>query len=232
MATLGGEEPYAAYYQRIVTYVVLTVLEARESPMALDRSFDEGADRPDVQPDQHLRRSASSGDAPAPRAEPAEHRSHAEYYEALRAADGKSADSADGRRAGVDARPDDSGWAAIDAKERPPLDALVVTPERAKHILDGDATDSGGHRHGTGNPGKTEFPASWDDKKIIDNILDVARRPDEPPTYQDWNGRWLAQGKRDEVEVVVVIAGDGRIWSGWPRAGGPGVVKNPKENYG
>ena len=199
--------------------------------MALDRSFDDGADRPDVQPDQRLRHSASSGDASQARAELVEHRSHAEYYEALRAADGKSAESDDGRRARADACPDDSGWAAIDAKERPPLDALVVTPERAKHILDGDATDSGGHRHGTGNPGKTEFPASWDDKKIIDTILDVARRPDEPPIYQDW-GRWLALGKRYEVEVVVVIAGDGRIWSGWPRPGGPGVVRNPKENDG
>lgn len=185
--------------------------------MALDSSHDDGADKPDVKPEQHLRPSGSGGDAGAVRAEPAEQRSHAEYYEALRAADGKSADS---------------GWAAVDVKERPPLDALVVTPERSKHILDGDATDSGGHRHGTGNPGKTEFPASWDDEKIIDTVLDVARRPDEPPTYQDRNGRWLAQGKRDDVEVVVIIASDGRIWTGWPRIGGPGVVKNPKENNG
>jgi hypothetical protein len=28
---------------------------------------------------------------------------------------------------------------------------------------------------------------------------------------------------------VVVIAGDGRIWTCWPLPGGPGVVKNPKE---
>lgn len=200
--------------------------------MALDRSFDDGADRPDVKPQQYLRQCGSGGDAPAPRAEPAEHRTRTECYEALRAADSGSADSDKGRPTAADARTDVSGWGAVDAKERPPLDALVATADRNKHILDGDATDSRGHRHGTGNPGKTEFPASWDDKKIIDSILDVARRPDEPPTYQDWNGRWLAQGKRDEVEVVVVIAGDGRIWSGWPRVGGPGVVKNPKENHG
>ena len=100
---------YACHYQRIVTYMVLTAPERPASPMALDRSFDDGADQPDVQPDQHLRHSASSGDAPVSRAEPAEHRSHAEYYEALRAADGKSADSDDGRRTGVDARPDHSG---------------------------------------------------------------------------------------------------------------------------
>ena len=114
--------------------------------MALDSSHDDGADKPDVKPEQHLRPSGSGGDAGAVRAEPAEQRSHAEYYEALRAADGKSADS---------------GWAAVDVKERPPLDALVVTPERAKHILDGDS-HGGGHRHGTGKPGKTEFPASWE----------------------------------------------------------------------
>ena len=29
MATPWGEEPYAAYYQRIVTYMVLTVREVR-----------------------------------------------------------------------------------------------------------------------------------------------------------------------------------------------------------
>ncbi len=199
--------------------------------MELDSSHDDEADRPDVKPEQHLRPCGSADKAPAARAEPAERRSHAEYYEALRAADSRSAGPDDGRPMAADARPDDSGWAAVDAKERPPLEALVVTPERAKHLLDGDSTDSGGHRHGTGNPGKTEFPASWDDKTIIDTILDVARRPDEPPIYQDW-GRWLALGKRYEVEVVVVIAGDGRIWSGWPRPGGPGVVRNPKENDG
>jgi Bacterial EndoU nuclease len=197
--------------------------------MALDRSFDDGADRPDGKPEQHLRQSASGADAPVPRAEPAEHRSHAEYYEALRAADGKSADSDDGRRAGVDARPDDSGWAAIDAKERPPLDALVVTPERTKHILDGDS-HGGGHRHGTGRPGKTEFPANWSDEKITDALVDVARRPDQQPKHQESKNNWVARATRDDVEVVVVIADDGRIWSGWPKAGGPGVVKNPEES--
>jgi hypothetical protein len=97
------------------------------------------------------------------------------------------------------------------------------------HILDGDADGSGGHRHGTGRPGKTEFPASWDDTKITDTVLDVARRPDRPPVHQHWNGRWVARGVRDDVDVVVVIAGDGRIWTCWPLPGGPGVVKNPKE---
>lgn len=108
------------------------------------------------------------------------------------------------------------------------LISLRVTPERAGHILDGDASGRGGHRHGVGNPGKTEFPASWDDKKIMDNVHDVARRPDQPPIYQAWNSRWLTRGTRDDVEVVVVVASDGCIWSGWPRPGSPGVVSNPR----
>jgi hypothetical protein len=29
--------------------------------------------------------------------------------------------------------------------------------------------------------------------------------------------------------MSVVITSDGLIWSGWPRPGGPGVVKNPRE---
>jgi Bacterial EndoU nuclease len=131
-----------------------------------------------------------------------------------------------------EARTDRSGWDAIDSGQRPPLDAIRITPERSAHILDGDDAGRGGHRHGVGNPGKTEFPASWDDKKIMDNVRDVGRRPDQPPIYQDWNSRWLARGTRDDVEVVVVVAGDGRIWSGWPRPGGPGVVRNPRRADG
>jgi hypothetical protein len=197
--------------------------------MTLDRSFDDGADRPDGKPEQHLRQSASGADAPVPRAEPAEHRSHAEYYEALRAADGKSADSDDGRRARVDARPDDSGWDAVAAEERPAPDAVRVSPERTTHILDGDSHGGGGHRHGTGKPGKTEFPASWDDKKIIDTAVDVGRKPDKPPTRQDWNDTWLCSGTRNDVEVSAVVMRSGEILTSWPEEGGPGVVRNPKK---
>jgi hypothetical protein len=188
--------------------------------MTLDRPSD-GADGPGETPsEQEFHRHGTGRDVSTGRVELAEPRSREEYYEALRTADGVPVPAGDGKR---------SGWDTIDNEKRPPLDDIRVTPERTEHILDGDSTDSGGHRHGVGNPGKTEFPSSWDDKKIMDTILDVGRRPDEPPIYQDWNGRWLARGTRDEVTVVVVIASDGRIWSGWPRLGGPGVVKNPKE---
>ncbi len=230
--------------------------------------------------EQRLGSCGSGGNVPAPRSEPVEPRTRAEYYEALRAADGAPGDGGPGDGGSADGgpgsggpggsgpggdkpygdepsgdRPDDdepangwsaddwsaddcrvapsrtenSGWDSVDAVDRPPADAIRVSPERRGHVLDGDADGGGGHRHGTGNPGKTEFPSSWNDEKIIDALLDVARRPDHPPRQQEWNDRWVARGTRDEVEVVVVIAPDGRIWSGWPAPGGPGVVKNPKE---
>jgi hypothetical protein len=222
--------------------------------MALDRP-DDDFEAGDARLEQHLRSCGPDGDKPAERAEAVEPRTREECYEALRAADDSSAgdgsaddhhaddssadddnvvdSSADDRSAdddnAADSRTDHSGWDSVDASNRPALDALRVSPERRVHILDGDADGGGGHRHGIGNPGKTEFPVSWNDEKIINALLDVARRPDHSPGHQEWNDRWVARGTRDDVEVVAVVARDGRIWTGWPTPGGPGVVKNPKE---
>jgi hypothetical protein len=190
--------------------------------MAVDGPYDDGSR--DGQPERSLRHSESDTDVDDARAEPSEPRTRAEYYEVLRAADGQAArvdeDSADMRRGY-------SAWDEIDAENRPDIDALRVTPERATHVLGGDAT-GGGHRHGTGKPGKTEFPAHWDDEKIISTLLDVARRPDSTPGHQEWNDRWVARGTRDDVGIVVIIERDGRIWSAWPLPRGAGVVKNPE----
>jgi len=208
--------------------------------MALDR-YDDDVDGPgEAKPEQRFRGGGQDADAAVGRTRLAEPRTRQECYEALRAADGRPVQASEHQRAPAEARTDTpaqartdrSGWDTVDPGNRPPLDAIRVTPERSAHILDGDAAGRGGHRHGVGNPGKTEFPASWDDKKIMDNVHDVARRPDHPPIYQTWNSRWLVRGTRDDVEVVVVIAGDGRIWSGWPRPGGPGVVRNPRRTDG
>jgi Bacterial EndoU nuclease len=180
--------------------------------MALDRPYDDGASEAPLERRGH--RGGSDADAAAAAVET---RTRLEYYEVIRAADG-------GRET------DRSGWDAIAAEDRPQLDALRVTPERTAHVLDGDGKGGGGHRHGTGQPGKTEFPVGWDDQKVIDTLLDVARRPDQTPQRQEWNGRWAARGTRDDVEIVVVVARDGQIWTGFPRPGGPGVVKNPEES--
>jgi Bacterial EndoU nuclease len=187
--------------------------------MALDRPDDDfdDFDRPE--------RQVPGGDVPARRPEPPESRSREEYYEALRVASG--GETADDGGEAVDA--DRSGWDSVDAEDRPKAEDIHVTPERTTHILDGEPGGGGGHRHGTGIPGKTEFPASWDDKKIIDTVVDVAWRPDMPPKHQESNDRWVVRGTRDDVEVAVVVARDGQIWTSWPTPGSPGVVKNPKE---
>ena len=190
--------------------------------MAVDGPYDDESRVGQLE--RHLRVGSPDADAAGSGTELREPRTRTEYYEALHAADGEAArtdaDSAD-PRAGR------SGWDAIDAENRLDIDALRVTPERATHILDGDAT-GGGHRHGTGKPGKTEFPASWDDGKVIDTIVDVARRPDSTPGHQEWNDRWVVRGTRDDVGIVAVIERDGRIWTAWPLPGGAGVVKNPE----
>jgi Bacterial EndoU nuclease len=161
--------------------------------------------------------------------QPAEVRSRAEYYEALRAIDIRVA-AAGGVESAASTARTRSAWdseAVGDHPDPPPLDSLRVAPERAGHILDGDRW-GGGHRHGTGRPEKTEFPCGWDDDKIIGHILDVARAPDDPPVFQA-NRRWRVHGQRDDVGITVIVQPDGSIWSAWPDAGSPGVVKNPRE---
>lgn len=202
--------------------------------MAFDRP-DDGNGPEFTRPELHLRSDRPAADAAGARPEPAEPRTHEEYYDALRAADGNSpadgtdADNGptdDGRTA--DSRTANSGWSSVDASDRPPADEIQVSPERRVHILDGDST-GGGHRHGVGKPGKTEFPASWNDEKIIASVLEVARRPDKPPTRQDWNDTWLCTGTRDRVDVSAVVERSGNILTGWPEEGGPGVIRNPRK---
>lgn len=126
-------------------------------------------------------------------------------------------------------KPVPTGWDAPDAKDhprRPALETIRLTDDRRGHILDGDAT-GGGHRYGTGRPGKTEFPERWDDPTAIRYMLDVARRPDNAK-LQD-NGRWKATGTRDNVDLSIAVEADGRVWAAYPKAGGDGVIKNPKK---
>ena len=76
---------------------------------------------------------------------------------------------------------------------------------------------------------KTEFPVGWTDRKIIENVVGVARQPDTAPVSQAWYSRWQTLGLRDEFNIVVIVESDGRIWSAWPLEGSPGVVRNPKK---
>lgn len=121
-----------------------------------------------------------------------------------------------------------TGWDApelADHPDRPDPESIHLTAERRIHILDGDGT-GGGHRYGTGRPRKSEFPEDWNDERIVTNILDVARNPDEPP-IQQWNDRWICRGTRDQVVMDVAVQPDGRVWTTYPEPGGPGVRLNP-----
>jgi hypothetical protein len=171
---------------------------------------------------------AQPADCPSGATRLAETRDRAECYAALRSADQTRPHPAHAAR-GADAG-QSSAWDDVptaDHSGRPAPDLLRLPPERAAHILDGDRW-GGGHRHGTGRPGKTEFPAGWDDERIIGQIVDVARFPDARPVLQA-NYRWRVRGERDGVAITVVVHPDSRIWAAWPEEGSPGVIRNPRE---
>lgn len=108
--------------------------------------------------------------------------------------------------------------------DRPDIDHIRLPPDRLAHILDGDEQDGGGHLHGTGIPGKTEFPESWDDKQIARTVLRAAHQPQN--VEQQDNGYWRVTGIYDDVDMRVIVNPDGRIWTAHPIAG-PGVTTNP-----
>ena len=107
-------------------------------------------------------------------------------------------------------------------RSEPGREGAVVTASRRVHILDGDSR-GGGHRPGRGIPGKSEFPAGWSDDRIIATIEDVA---DDPASRrrEEADGRTVVTGRRDGVELRVVVERDGRtIVTGYPT----NVPRNP-----
>jgi hypothetical protein len=139
--------------------------------MAFDRPDDDFEAGDARLEQQHLRSCRPGSDVPAARSEPAEPRTHEEYYEALRATDDSSAsdgspasddspadDSPASDHHAADSRTDHSAWDSVDTSNRPALDALCVSPERRVHILDGDA-DGGGGATGmeSANPARPSF---------------------------------------------------------------------------
>lgn len=88
-----------------------------------------------------------------------------------------------------------------------------LTDERGKeHILEGDET-GGGHRAGTGKPGKSEFPGSWSDEKILGEVSDVATDPASTRVTQ--GTRTVSQGTRDGIDIRTIDNGR-RIITGYP----------------
>jgi Bacterial EndoU nuclease len=115
-------------------------------------------------------------------------------------------------------------WGAANG-EKPDPESIAIGGSRA-HILYGDGDDDGGgHRFDSGVPGKTVFPEDWGDDRITDNILDVARNPENPPVFNERRGVWTVSGVREGVAIDVIVKPDGGIITGHP-TGGPGVHRN------
>jgi RHS repeat-associated protein len=103
----------------------------------------------------------------------------------------------------------------------------LVDDKGATHILDGDGPDKGGgHRAGTGKPGKSEFPAGWTDEKILGEVSDVATSPDSTHTIGN-GGRTISTGTRGGIDITTVTEPvgpkGGRIVTGFPT----NVPRNP-----
>ncbi|KAL8931189.1 MAG: hypothetical protein Q9211_007157, partial [Gyalolechia sp. 1 TL-2023] len=85
---------------------------------------------------------------------------------------------------------------------------VVISDNRRKHILDGDANGSGGgHGPGRNRPNKTEFPPDWSDDRVIDDIRDVANDPASSRETEP-DGRIKATGSRDGVDIRVIVEAD------------------------
>ncbi|WP_161708704.1 EndoU domain-containing protein [Pannonibacter tanglangensis] len=95
-----------------------------------------------------------------------------------------------------------------------------------QHILDGDGPNGGGgHRSGTGKPGKSEFPSDWSDDKIRGEISDVATDPKSNRTTQP-NGRIKVEVTHDGIDITVIVEQinkGGRIVTSFPT----NTLRNP-----
>lgn len=99
-----------------------------------------------------------------------------------------------------------------DAIEKPSL----LDAKAEQHTLSGDSS-GGGHRPGTGKPGKSEFPAGWSDEKIKGELSDIATDPATKWSKPDSRGYVSGVATRDGVEIKVIYdTKKGRIVTGYP----------------
>lgn len=93
-----------------------------------------------------------------------------------------------------------------------------LTAQRRIHILYGDGT-GGGHKAGAGKPGKTEFPVSWDEDRIISTVIRIAN-DQRLPMRQSGKRYWLRMGEEDGLQIRVVLDKERKlIITGYPVEG-------------
>jgi EndoU nuclease-like protein len=102
----------------------------------------------------------------------------------------------------------------------------LASASRRTHILDGEVRPNGsfggGHRPGTGFPGKSEFPHGWSDDRIMHEISDIATDPSLTWRAGNRPGDFFVNGTRDGIDVEVLIRNN-QIWTGYPT----NVARNP-----
>lgn len=84
--------------------------------------------------------------------------------------------------------------------------------------MDGDKY-GGGHRHGAGVPGKTEWPARWSDETARAHVSIAARFP-ERVIHTPARGRrpeqWRCEREIDGVTVAAIVWPGGSVHTAFP----------------
>jgi hypothetical protein len=95
---------------------------------------------------------------------------------------------------------------------------LSLTDARARqHILDGDGPGSGGHGPGRGISGKSEFPSTWSDQRVLNEISDIVSDPNQVWSLPNARGYVTTTKNVGGVDVKVVFdTRNGRIVTGYP----------------
>jgi len=90
----------------------------------------------------------------------------------------------------------------VNTLESPQNVAEVISPRARVHILYGDQR-GGGHMHGAGKPCKSEFPAGWDEEKILVTVSKIAAN-DNVRWQQQNNGYFTGHETVDGIKIRVV----------------------------
>lgn len=91
-------------------------------------------------------------------------------------------------------------------EDQPPAYAektIRLSDQRRTHILYGDRT-GGGHLAGINAPCKSEFPKTWSEQKVVDEITTIAAN-DNLSWKQQQNGFHVADQMVEGVKVRVVL---------------------------
>ncbi|HYD19493.1 MAG TPA: EndoU domain-containing protein [Patescibacteria group bacterium] len=78
-----------------------------------------------------------------------------------------------------------------------------LSEARRQHILHGDAT-GGGHLHGVGHACKSEFPADWNEERVVETVTRLAAN-DNLGWKQQRNGNYVAEADEGTVRVRIVL---------------------------